>query len=195
MRVLQLALVLLAAVVAGAGSPDGASGTAPAPLTARMGKAEFASEYWDLMARFESGHRLVARFLVTNEGPGEHTAVAVGHVVFPDGSSVDFRNGRGRAGWRRHEAAPASSASASTALRLARSIGRPSTGLSGTLLRARSQNAISSTGTSSSTSSKVGTRHQSSGATRTRRSPGIGLPDQHRRAACELLRQVTVRDL
>ncbi len=73
-------------------------------LAARMAKAENASEYWDLMARFESGHRLVARFQVTNEGPGRHTAVAVGHLVFPDGSHADFHNGRTRARWKLDDA-------------------------------------------------------------------------------------------
>ncbi len=72
-------------------------------LAARMARAENASEYWDLMARFESGHRLVARFLVTNEGPGKHTAVAVGHLVFPDGTHHDFHNGRTRARWKLDE--------------------------------------------------------------------------------------------
>jgi hypothetical protein len=71
-----------------------------APLAARMSLGESASEYWDLTARFESGHLLFARFLVTNEGPGEHTAVAVGHLLFPDGGHVAFRNGRQRGRWR-----------------------------------------------------------------------------------------------
>ena len=67
---------------------------------ARMSTEASASEYWDLTALFDTGHRLVARFLITNEGPGKHSAVAVGHVVLPDGQAVKFRNGRRRARWR-----------------------------------------------------------------------------------------------
>jgi hypothetical protein len=66
---------------------------------ARMSTADSASEYWDLTALFETGHRVVGRFLITNEGPGKHSAVAVGHVVLPDGQAVKFRNGRRRERW------------------------------------------------------------------------------------------------
>jgi hypothetical protein len=66
---------------------------------ARLSRAEAALEYWDLMARFEQGHRLVARVLVTNEGPGDGTAVGVGHLIEPDGSVVEFRNGRRAGRW------------------------------------------------------------------------------------------------
>ena len=53
-----------------------------------------ASEYWDLAAHFVSGHRAYARFLITNEGPGERNGVAIGHVITPEGVAVEFRNGR-----------------------------------------------------------------------------------------------------
>jgi hypothetical protein len=66
---------------------------------ARLSTADAALEYWDLVARFETGQRLVARVLVTNEGPGEHTAVGVGHLILPDGETVEFRNGRLRGRW------------------------------------------------------------------------------------------------
>jgi hypothetical protein len=62
--------------------------------TARLSGADGALEYWDFVASFEQGWRLVERVLITNEGPGERTAVAVGHLVKPDGSVVAFRNGR-----------------------------------------------------------------------------------------------------
>ena len=42
----------------------------------------------------------MARFLVTNEGPGKHTAAVVGHVVFPDGHTVKFRKGRFSGRWQ-----------------------------------------------------------------------------------------------
>jgi hypothetical protein len=62
-----------------------------------------ATEYWDLVARLDGGRRLVARFLVTNQGPGERTAVAVGHLIQPDGSAVRFHNGRLQGRWSMDE--------------------------------------------------------------------------------------------
>jgi hypothetical protein len=61
---------------------------------ARLSTRDEALEYWDFVASFEQGHRLAARVLITNEGPGQRTAVAVGHLLMPDGSIVGFRNGR-----------------------------------------------------------------------------------------------------
>jgi hypothetical protein len=92
-RRVALVLLLLAAL-----APAARAGEGPDPA-ARLSRASDASEHWDVMARFDSGHRFVARFLITNEGPGEHTAVAVGHVVFPDGRVVEMRNGRRRHRW------------------------------------------------------------------------------------------------
>jgi hypothetical protein len=66
---------------------------------ARLSRSDEALEYWDLVARFESGHRLFARVLVTNEGPGERTAVGVGHLIPPQGEVVQFRNGRLEGRW------------------------------------------------------------------------------------------------
>lgn len=110
-------LVLLVRALAGAAEPPetvAAAGAAEPPgtvatpvdskqqpeLAARMSRQDSAWESWDLAARFESGHVLVARFLVTNDGPGEHTAVAVGHLLFPDGSPVTFHNGRASDRWK-----------------------------------------------------------------------------------------------
>jgi hypothetical protein len=56
-------------------------------------------EYWDITARFESGHRFAARFLITNEGPGSRTAAAVGHLVLPGGKVVPIKYGRTREAW------------------------------------------------------------------------------------------------
>jgi hypothetical protein len=76
---------------------------APAPRgnpAARISSGGSASEYWDLSAHFDSGHHLFARFLITNEGPGEKTAVAYGLFVEPDGSVHSWRNGRRQKNWR-----------------------------------------------------------------------------------------------
>lgn len=88
-----IALLAALAVVSLAGAPERGD---PA---ARLSRADDALEYWDLMARFDQGHRLVARVLVTNEGPGERTAVGVGHLIPPDGRIVEFRNGRLAGRW------------------------------------------------------------------------------------------------
>jgi hypothetical protein len=85
-------LLVLATAVAGAAERS--------ELAARMSSEGAASEYWDLSARFESGHVLLARFLITNQGPGQHTAVALGHLIFPDGSHVFYKNGRERSKWK-----------------------------------------------------------------------------------------------
>jgi hypothetical protein len=76
---------------------------APAPRgdpASRISDGGSASEYWDLVARFDSGQHLFARFLITNEGPGEKTAVAYGHFVEPDGSVHSWRNGRRQKNWK-----------------------------------------------------------------------------------------------
>ena len=67
---------------------------------ARLAKGDQASEYWDLAATFDSGHRIFARFQVSNEGPGNRTAYALGHILFPDGRVVRFQNGRLEGNWR-----------------------------------------------------------------------------------------------
>lgn len=67
---------------------------------ARLPGGSQGSEYWDLMAKFDSGHFVFARFLLTNLGPGAHNAVVLGHVVTPSGERVRFRNGRRRARWQ-----------------------------------------------------------------------------------------------
>ena len=56
-------------------------------------------EYWDVSAQLQSGHRFFARFLVTNEGPGSRTAVAVGHLIVPGGEVVPIKYGRLREKW------------------------------------------------------------------------------------------------
>lgn len=66
---------------------------------ARISEAPGASEYWDFIARFDSNESLVARFMLTNEGPGDMTAFAIGRFIRADGSSLPFRNGRLAGAW------------------------------------------------------------------------------------------------
>ena len=56
-------------------------------------------EYWDVTTWLDSGHRVLIRFLVTNQGPGVRTAAAVGHVVHPDGAIAPFKWGRLDGAW------------------------------------------------------------------------------------------------
>lgn len=69
------------------------------PLLPVLSEAGEAGEYWDVTAVFESGHRFFSRFLVTNLGPGEQTAVGVGHVVFRDGKVSTFKYGKRAGEW------------------------------------------------------------------------------------------------
>jgi len=70
----------------------------PSAAAAKLGDSD-ASQYWDLTAEFETGHRIFARFQITNQGPGENNGTAIGHVVSPTGEIVQFRNGRLESGW------------------------------------------------------------------------------------------------
>jgi hypothetical protein len=63
-----------------------------------------ASEYWDFVASFESRERLFARFMITNEFPGDAVGVAVGHFVAADGTVRPFRNARLSGSWERDPA-------------------------------------------------------------------------------------------
>jgi hypothetical protein len=71
----------------------------PPPLAARLSSADAAMEYWDVTAWLDSGMRVAARFLVTNQGPGDRTAAAVGHVVLADGRTLPFHWGRRGDAW------------------------------------------------------------------------------------------------
>lgn len=66
---------------------------------ARLLPGVSASELWELTAQFDSGHRLFAEFLITNIGFGDRNAVAVGHLVEPNGKTHRFRNSRRKGRW------------------------------------------------------------------------------------------------
>ena len=65
----------------------------------RISKSDTASEYWDIVARFEPNYSLFARFMITNEGPGERTAIASWYLTDPEGELIAFRNGRRKQSW------------------------------------------------------------------------------------------------
>ena len=72
----------------------------PSSPAARLSRSDSASEYWDLAALFDSGHRVFARLSISNEGPGDETGYAIGQIVFPDGTVVPFTNGRRKGRWQ-----------------------------------------------------------------------------------------------
>lgn len=92
-RRLRTALIALAGFAQLAAAPERGD-----PV-ARIGAAPGASEYWDFIARFDSNETLVARFMLSNEGPGDTTAFAIGRFIRKDGSSLPFRNGRLAGAW------------------------------------------------------------------------------------------------
>jgi hypothetical protein len=65
----------------------------------RISDGDAASEYWDIVARFEPDYSLFARFLITNEGPGKRTAIASWYLTDPQGELFTFRNGRREQRW------------------------------------------------------------------------------------------------
>lgn len=69
------------------------------PAAQRM-RGGNASEYWDLTIELEQGYVVVARFLITNQGPGKQSGVAVGYAISPDGKIAKFQNGKLQSGWR-----------------------------------------------------------------------------------------------
>lgn len=69
-----LVLILATSLAATDAAPDSGAG----------------GDYWDLVARFDSGHLLVAMAGVGNMGWGDTNAAAVGFVIDPDGSSHRF---------------------------------------------------------------------------------------------------------
>ena len=68
-------------------------------LVARLSSADGAMEYWDVTAWLDSGERFFARFLVTNQGPGDRTAAAIGHLVLANGAVLPFKWGRRQDDW------------------------------------------------------------------------------------------------
>ncbi len=102
MRKSRSRFVLLGCVLALLSSSAASERGSTSPA-ARVSKGNSSSEYWDAAALFESGHRVFARFSISNEGPGDDTGYAIGQVVFPDGTVVPFTNGRRKGRWQLSE--------------------------------------------------------------------------------------------
>jgi hypothetical protein len=92
-----------AALAAAIGLALGAGANASVPRgdpAARLPEGALAGEYWDLVARFESGHVLMATVALTNTGIGGRTAVVVGQLLGPDGVAHPFSRSEREGGWR-----------------------------------------------------------------------------------------------
>jgi hypothetical protein len=95
----RLALVLGVVLLAVAASAGDAAERSRGNPAARLAKGGSATEYWDVTATFASGHFLCARFLITNEGPGDQTGVGMGRLVGPNGEVKEFQYGREASRW------------------------------------------------------------------------------------------------
>lgn len=90
---------LLVALLVSAASLAPAQTSAPLDPSARLVAGDQASEYWTLYVELDSGHRITQRFLITNTGPGDHSAVAVGHLMERGRPPYRYVNGRRRNAW------------------------------------------------------------------------------------------------
>jgi hypothetical protein len=88
------AALALASAAAALGVPS------PGGPAVRLPEGEFASDAWDLVASFESGHLVFAQAVVTNIGWGDHKAAVVGLVVTPDERVQMFRRSEDEGGWK-----------------------------------------------------------------------------------------------
>ncbi|HVN37286.1 MAG TPA: hypothetical protein VMW19_03815 [Myxococcota bacterium] len=89
-----LAALALARAALADGAPPLVDPAAKRPVGAS------ASEYWDLVASFEGGVCVTARFTIFDEGAGRHSAAAFGHFLRSDAPPVAFQNGRRDGRWR-----------------------------------------------------------------------------------------------
>lgn len=82
--------MLLLALAALGAAPAADRVVARGDPAARLPSGALAGEYWDLVARFESGHVLLATVTLANTALGGRTAVAVGQLTEPDGTAHPF---------------------------------------------------------------------------------------------------------
>ena len=94
---------LCAALAAGLGAALAVAaqgGPSPGGPAVRLPEGEFASDAWDLVASFDSGHLVFSQAVVTNLGWGDHKAAVVGLVVTPDERVQVFRRSEAEGGWK-----------------------------------------------------------------------------------------------
>ncbi len=67
---------------------------------ARLPDGALASESWDVVAHFDSGHMVMATVALFNAGLGARNALAFGQLVEPDGTVHPFSRSERTGGWR-----------------------------------------------------------------------------------------------
>lgn len=83
-RALRLAAVACLAAFAG-------GWTGPVGPSLRLPRGDLANEYWDVVARLDTGHLVIAQTWLSNLGPAGRMAGAFGQLVAPDGRTRPFK--------------------------------------------------------------------------------------------------------
>ena len=101
LRKLGTGLVLAAlAFETSAGFATNAQANVPrGDAAARLPVGALASESWDVVAHFESGHVLIATMALYNPGVGMRSAFAFGQLIEPDGTVHPFSRSERAGGW------------------------------------------------------------------------------------------------
>ncbi|MCU0670227.1 MAG: hypothetical protein MUF70_12895, partial [Myxococcota bacterium] len=73
--------------------------TAPVAPPVRLPEGKLATEYWDLVARLDSGHLLIAQTWLSNLGVADRSAGALGWLIAPDGAPQRFKRSEEPGAW------------------------------------------------------------------------------------------------
>lgn len=73
--------------------------TAPATPPVRLPEGKLATEYWDLVARLDSGHLLIAQTWLSNLGVADRSAGALGWLIAPGGAPQRFKRSEEPGAW------------------------------------------------------------------------------------------------
>ena len=103
LRGIAVALVLASLTLGAATGLAARAAAASVPrgdAAARLPEGALASESWDVVAHFDSGHVVVATVALFNPGLGARNALAFGQLVEPDGTVHPFSRSERTGGWR-----------------------------------------------------------------------------------------------
>lgn len=73
--------------------------TVPAAPLVRLPDGKLATEYWDLVARLDSGHLLIAQTWLSNLGVTDRSAGALGWLIAPNGAPYRFKRSEAPGAW------------------------------------------------------------------------------------------------
>lgn len=74
-------------------------GFAPAASPVRLPEGKLATEYWDLVARLDSGHLVIAQTWLSNLGGADRSAGALGWLIAPGGGAQRFKRSEAPGAW------------------------------------------------------------------------------------------------